>query len=85
MNKMENISEFEICMDITTRMALMALAKACSEDEMGPVFAGIEIGLVEAYSDDKEDKIKEFIQQYKDATILVKKELDSLSTQEVAT
>lgn len=75
MSKMESIEEFAICMDITTRMALIALAVSCDKEMISGSLDGIEVYLIDVYPDDKKDLVKSLISQYKDGALMLQKEL----------
>lgn len=75
MSKKMNIEEFEICMDITTRMALFALSLAANKETLPLLFDGIKTGLVDMYPKDKTELISKLVDQYKAAVIATSDEL----------
>jgi len=72
MNEIEDVTELAICSDISTRMAMFALAKSCNEEELGLVFEIISGSLCNAY---EKEKVQPLIEIYKAGTMNVKHEV----------
>lgn len=72
MAKMKDIQEFEICFDISSRMALFGLAMACTENEIDTLFEGTRQALQDVYGKEKVDKL---IDQYKAAAYKLKNDI----------
>lgn len=72
MNKIKDVEEFEICCDISSRMALFALVMSCdSNKEIENSFDAIALTLADCYPKDKLDSL---VESYKHAAILAKNE-----------
>ncbi len=77
MNKIKSIEEFEICMDVTTRMALIALSLVSNDQQLPKIFDDIRDGLIDEYTGDKfiAELITKLIDQYKNASLILNKEM----------
>lgn len=75
MSEIRDTEELAICMDITSRLALFALAKSMSEDEIKTVFSEVDKSLNGAgvYS---KGKVTPLIDSYKGAVIAISKAFD---------
>ncbi len=75
-NTMKDLKEFEICYDITARMALFALAKSCSISETKVVFAFISEALSEIYDP---EQVARLVAQHQETTLRLNKEFKNAS------
>ena len=70
MKTIKDLDELSICADISSRMALFALAYACDEETINKVMDAIQENLIEVYD---EDKVPPLIKLYKEAALTVSK------------
>ena len=75
MSVMEGLEDFEVCMDITTRMALVALAMSVNTEMLPSVFEVIEEDLAKIYPDASRPLISTRIGNYKAAATAASKRL----------
>lgn len=72
---MEDLEEFAMMMDVVSRMAVVALAKALDPDDLEILFEGLKVQIGEAYGDDKKEKLGGIVDRYKQGTIMVSRDL----------
>lgn len=70
MNYIKDLEEFAICSDIAARMALFAMAKSLSGDEINSAFDIIGNALFDDGGYEK-DKVEPLIEMYRDAAITI--------------
>ncbi len=70
MNQMKDLDEFAICTDISSRMALFALAYACDEEAINEVMDAIKESLIEVYD---EEKVSTLIKMYRESALAASK------------
>jgi len=75
MSQMNDVEEFAICSDIASRMAIFAMAKSCTEEEINMAFNVINEALINEGGYDQ-DKVSSLTKQYKDGTIMLRKGLN---------
>ena len=66
MNPIEDLDELAICIDISSRMAVYALAKTCGEVEIEQFFGAVKTFLDQEY---ETTKVAPLIEKYKEAAI----------------
>ena len=66
MEHLQDTEELGIALDVTTRMALYALSKACGETEIRQFFGELKTLLDQEYNP---DKVAPMLEQYKAAAI----------------
>lgn len=72
---MDDLEEFAMMMDVVSRMAVVALAKALNPDDLEVLFEGVKVQLGEAYGDGKKEKLDSIVDRYKQGTIMVSRDL----------
>lgn len=74
MSTLTDLEEAGICVDITQRMAIFAMAKALDNTEIAIAFDQINKTLIDSQAYE-EESINKFIKIYRDATITINDQL----------
>ena len=72
---MNDAEEFAICSDMASRMAMFAMAKSCTEEEIEMAFNVINESLINKDGYDPE-KVSNLANSYKDGVIMLRKGLN---------
>lgn len=70
MSEVDNMKQVGICLDIVSRISLVAMAKSCTSKEIEMSYALISGLLKDQYGD---DEVKPLIEAYKKGTLELKK------------
>jgi len=73
MRPMKDLTEFAICNDIAARMAMFALAKSCTDEEINMLFNVIEEDLVGAEGAYEEERITPLVNVYRQGVLSLRK------------